>query len=235
MEISPALVDCALRLMFAGSLVLLDKWAIGEFGVSQPVVSCPLIGWLFGDLMTGVFLGCALQLVWVEALPLGADRPLDYQSAGVVGITSFLFAQRAQLLAGSCEELRSQTIFFSLLLAGLATIFGQYTDDRLKAYNAFWYRLGMRARTRAGVTLAHLGALSFAFSRGLLVVGLFLVAMWAALPYLNRLPGFTMQELLIVPLGFGAAGIFRLFVNRQRIPFTLGGAVLGGLLWVLVR
>jgi mannose/fructose/N-acetylgalactosamine-specific phosphotransferase system component IIC len=70
-------------------LLLLDKWAFGEFGLSQPIVSCPLIGLIFGDFTTGLFLGVALQLVWIDALPLGAGKPLDYQSAGVVSITSY--------------------------------------------------------------------------------------------------------------------------------------------------
>jgi mannose/fructose/N-acetylgalactosamine-specific phosphotransferase system component IIC len=37
-----------LLLSILGGIVLLDKQAIGEFGVSQPIVACPLIGFIFG-------------------------------------------------------------------------------------------------------------------------------------------------------------------------------------------
>jgi mannose/fructose/N-acetylgalactosamine-specific phosphotransferase system component IIC len=227
----------ALLLCLAGSLILLDKWALAEFGLSQPIVSCPLIGLVFGDFATGLFLGVALQLVWIEALPLGGDRPLDYQSAGAVGITSYLFAHRLwQLQAPQVwPDVRNRVLFACLVLAALATILGQVTDDRLKRFNSAIYRLGMKARTRSGVIAAHLLALIPAFLRGLIVVAVFLVAMIALRPFVARLPDFRSGELLIFPLSIGIAGLIKLFYRRERIPLFAAGAVLGGVLWALWR
>ena len=232
-----ALLPYSVLLCVAGSLILLDKWALGELGLSQPIVSCPLIGLIFGDFATGLFLGVALQLVWVEALPLGAGKPLDYQSAGIVGITSYFFARKTWLpsVAQDWPDVQNRVLFACILLAALATIFGQFSDDRVKRFNGILYQAGMRARTRWGVTSAHLLALAPSFVRGLIVVGLFLVAMWAVRPYLPRLPSFTRGELLVVPLSIGIAGLVKLFYRRERIPLFLAGAIVSGVIWVFWR
>jgi mannose PTS system EIIC component len=229
-----ALLHYSLLLGLTGSAILLDKWAFAEFGFSQPIVSCPLIGLIFGDFSAGLFLGVALQLVWVEALPLGSTRPLDYQSAGVVGITSYFFARKAWLLsaAGPWAAVQNRVLFACLVLAALATIFGQVSDDRVKRFNDVLYQAGMRAKTRAGVTFAHLLALIPSFLRGVIVVALFLLATWAVRGSLHRLPDFTRAELLVVPLSIGIAGLVKLFYRRKRIPLFLAGAVVSGIIWV---
>jgi len=227
----------AALLSLAGALVLLDKWTFGEFGISQPIVGCPLLGILFGDFGTGMFLGTALQLVWIESLPLGGEKPLDYQSAGVVGITSFFFARR---LLGSEPSLawfglEHKVLFACLILAALATIIGQYADDRLRRVNDGIYTLGSRATRASGVVGAHLLAFLPALLRGALVTGLFLLLTWLVLPVVHRLPDFTRDELLLCPLAIGIAGLVKLFYRRERIPLFAAGVVASGVLWALWR
>ena len=227
----------AALLALAGAAVLLDKWAVAEFGVSQPIVSCPLLGLLFGDPLTGLFLGTALQLVWVDALPLGGDRPPDYQAAGVTGITCYLFARHAWLLrdAAGWPDVRNRVLFACLILAGLATIVGQVADDRVKQFNGILYRKGMAARTPAGVVTMHLLGLVTSYVRGVLVTFLFLLAVFGIGPLLGRLPPFTTGELLFLPLGIGIAGLLKLFYRRERIPLMLAGALASGVLWIFLK
>lgn len=225
----------AALLSLAGAIILLDKWTFGEFGISQPIVSCPLLGILFGDFGTGMFLGTALQLVWIESLPLGGEKPLDYQSAGVVGITSFFLARRF-LLPRSLDAwfaTEHRVLFACLLLAALATIFGQFTDDRLRRVNDGIYALGTRATRPSGAIAAHLLAFLPALLRGMVTTGFFLVFMWLALPLLPHLPDFTREELLLCPLAIGLAGLVKLFYRRERVPLFAAGIVTSGILWVL--
>jgi mannose/fructose/N-acetylgalactosamine-specific phosphotransferase system component IIC len=227
----------ALLLSLVGALILLDKWAFGEFGLSQPIVSCPLIGLIFGDFTAGLWLGTALQLVWVDALPLGAGRPLDYQAGGVAGAVAYFLLRHGctDALTPSWPDLQNRALFCALFLAALGTVFGQFTDDRLKRLNAVFYHLGMKARTAPGVAAAHLLALLASFARGLVVTALFLAAAWAIRPWLARLPTFRPSELLLLPLAIGAAGLIRLFYRRERIPVSFAGAVVSAALWFLLK
>jgi mannose/fructose/N-acetylgalactosamine-specific phosphotransferase system component IIC len=234
-RIAMSLFAYAALLCLAGAVVLLDKWTFGEFGISQPIVSCPLLGILFGDVGTGMFLGTALQLVWIESLPLGGEKPLDYQSAGVVGITSFLLARRAWSGQPSLAwfGLEHRVLFACLILAALGTIVGQYADDRLRRVNDGIYHLGSRATRARGVFGAHLLAFLPALLRGALTTGFFLVLMWLALPLMSRLPDFTRDELLLCPLAIGIAGLVKLFYRRERVPLFAAGMIVSGVLWVL--
>jgi mannose/fructose/N-acetylgalactosamine-specific phosphotransferase system component IIC len=228
-------VAYAALLSLAGAVVLLDKWTFGEFGISQPIVSCPLLGILFGDFGAGMFLGTALQLVWIESLPLGGEKPLDYQSAGVVGITGFLLARRLWLPqpAQAWLAVEHRVLFACLILAALATIVGQFADDRLRRVNDGIYALGDRATRPAGVIAAHLLAFLPAVLRGMLTTGFFLVVMWLALPLVPHLPDFTNGELLLCPLAIGIAGLVKLFYRRERVPLFAAGIIASGILWVL--
>jgi mannose/fructose/N-acetylgalactosamine-specific phosphotransferase system component IIC len=62
-----------------GSGIILDKYAFGEFGISQPIIAGAIIGTLFGDLQTGIFIGAILQLIFLVGLPIGRDIPPDGQ------------------------------------------------------------------------------------------------------------------------------------------------------------
>jgi mannose/fructose/N-acetylgalactosamine-specific phosphotransferase system component IIC len=225
----------ALALSALGGLILLDKWAFGEFGISQPIVSCPLIGLLLGGFNTGLFLGVALQLVWIEALPLGSEKPLDYQAAGVVSAATFFFARRVWLLRSALEwtSVREQAEFTSLLLAVLASIAGRYTDHWVKEVNSGIFRLGMRASHASGVVFTHLLGLVVSFLRGTLLVGAFLALTAIIRPHLARLPHFLPEELMVFPLAIGVAGLIRLFVRRRRIPVVAAGMVVSGILWLI--
>lgn len=225
---------CAALLCLAGALVLLDKWTLGEFGFSQPIVGCPLLGLLFGDGATGLLLGTALQLVWIEALPLGGEKPLDYQSAGIVGATSYLFARRLGIGQdpGQWPTVQGQVLLVCLVLAALATILGQYADGRVRRINDCIYTMGMDARRPSGVFAAQFLAFVPALLRGILVIAFFLLAMRIIMPYLHYLPRLSSGELLLCPLAIGIAGLFKLFYRRRLTPLFAVGVVLSAILWV---
>jgi PTS system mannose-specific IIC component len=60
-----------------GGVIGLDRLAVGQFMVSQPIVAAPLIGGLLGDLPTGVLIGTVLELFWLRGLPVGGHVPKD--------------------------------------------------------------------------------------------------------------------------------------------------------------
>jgi hypothetical protein len=134
--------------------------------------------------------------------------------------------------AANWPELQNRVLFVCLILAALATVFGQFTDGLVKQFNRVHYRLGMRARGYWTVISAHLLALIPSLVRGLVVVGFFLLAMAVTRPRLVNVPDFKRSELLVIPLAIGLAGLVKLFYRRARIPLFAAGAVLSGVLWV---
>ncbi len=67
-------------------LLLLDTTAVLQSLISQPLVSGMLLGWLTGDLYTGMQIGFLLQLLWLGELPVGAARIPEGNFGSLVGI-----------------------------------------------------------------------------------------------------------------------------------------------------
>ncbi|HVZ80812.1 MAG TPA: PTS sugar transporter subunit IIC [bacterium] len=55
----------------------LDQTAFGQFMVSRPIVTGPVVGWLLGRPDIGLELGALIELIWINDLPVGAHLPLD--------------------------------------------------------------------------------------------------------------------------------------------------------------
>jgi PTS system mannose-specific IIC component len=61
----------------AGGVIGLDRTAVGQFMISQPVVAAPLTGWVLGAPTTGIIIGVILELIWVLDMPVGTFVPAD--------------------------------------------------------------------------------------------------------------------------------------------------------------
>jgi PTS system mannose-specific IIC component len=55
-----------------GIVAGLDTTAAFQIMVSQPIVACPLLGWMMGDPVMGWMVGITTQLLWMGKLPVGA-------------------------------------------------------------------------------------------------------------------------------------------------------------------
>src|SRR5512138_278060 len=80
-----------------GGVVGLDRTALGQFMVSQPVVAGPLTGWLLGDAPAGLVIGGALELVWVLDMPIGTFVPADATVAAVAATAIAALSSRVPL------------------------------------------------------------------------------------------------------------------------------------------
>lgn len=212
-------------------VVLLDKWAVGEFGFSQPIVACPLLGWAMGVPEAGLALGAALQLVWVAALPLGKSRPLDYQGAGVGAIVGYKVLVLAVPGAGE-----GKLVFAALVVAVAGGVLGELLDSAHKRLNNRIFEAGVRAATPSGLVGAHLSGVLTSWMRGVVLAALLTGIASAAARLVPVLPAFSRAEVLGVTLAVGLGGAVRMFVNLRRVPlFAAGGAVGAALLMLVSR
>jgi mannose/fructose/N-acetylgalactosamine-specific phosphotransferase system component IIC len=85
------------------AILSLDITTFGQFMVSRPIVVGPLFGYLVGDIKTGLWVGMMVELIWVNAIPMGAAIPQDIMSVAILstlwGLNTFGGQRSAMILA----------------------------------------------------------------------------------------------------------------------------------------
>jgi mannose/fructose/N-acetylgalactosamine-specific phosphotransferase system component IIC len=83
-----------LSISFIGGLLSLDISPWGQIMVSRPIVCGPLIGFLLGDLKTGLIIGVLLELIWINVISVGAAIPPDATIVAVTCTTLIILNER---------------------------------------------------------------------------------------------------------------------------------------------
>lgn len=73
-------------------IIAIVGWLIGSFEawyaypqINTPLVICPIVGAILGDLPTGVVCGATLQLVFLGVMPIGGTLPADAAVGSIIG------------------------------------------------------------------------------------------------------------------------------------------------------
>lgn len=205
-----------------GAVIMFDKFVFGEFGVSQPIIAGTIIGALFGDIQSGIFIGAMLQLIFLVGLPIGRDIPPDGQAAGIVGTGSY-FLLRNTNQPGQALCLAIVLAFVSALVGGAMEILARHRNEKL-------YHLFMRRGKR--LYLYHLFGFIPAFLKNfILVLPFFLLANYLIIP--RQFPQLTRELLTIIGLSVGFANALYLFLKKTTMVYVILGALCGLALLVL--
>lgn len=204
------------------AVILLDKYAVGEFGFSQPIVSGTILGAIFGDISSGIFLGAMLQLIFLGESPFGGDIQPDGQAAGIIGTGSYF------ILASSNSP--EHSLFLAIIFALIGGIIGGILEMYAHIYNEKLYHMFMKKNDLLYV--CHFAGLVTAFLRGLcLLLPIFVLASIITIPH--AFPQLTKELLTIIGLSVGLANGMYLFVKKSTIMY-LGGGVLCGLVLLVL-
>jgi PTS system mannose-specific IIC component len=164
----------------AGALSL-DTTAVFQTMVSQPLVSAAIAGVLVGDVVSGLAVGVALELVWIGSLPVGAAAFPEAAVAAVVGTGLAALSRRAGVPA-------SWAVCGGVLIALATGAVGQRLTSAIRALNV---RLSEGAAVRVaagdprGLRSSVLRAIGFRF---LTSSALAAVALGAGLAVLSVMP-----------------------------------------------
>lgn len=176
-------IPLVLAAALIGGMIGLDRTALGQFMISQPVVAGPLTGWLLGDTTAGLVIGGTLELIWVLDMPIGTFVPADATVAAV--------AATAIAALGSAVPGQLPVIGFSLLLTVAMVPVTMFADHLMRQRNAQIPDLAMTASgrpTEASVTFWHMGGMvafflkPFLLCLALIPAGLVAVFWFKALP-----------------------------------------------------
>ncbi len=207
-----------------GGLIGLDRTALGQFMVSQPVVAGPLTGWVLGEPLTGLVIGGMLELVWVLDMPIGTFVPADSTIAAV--------AATAIAVIGSPGPLRLPVVGFSLLLTTTMAPVTMFVDHLMRQRNA---KLPEFAAAAAGVTegrvaIAHLAGLIAFFLKSFVLCLVLVPAGLLALSWLVKLPDVAHRAMTLfvtlLPL-LGVAAVARKLSIRTLDRYLLIGCGVG--------
>ncbi|MFH1414724.1 MAG: PTS sugar transporter subunit IIC [Elusimicrobiota bacterium] len=69
----------------AGGLFVSDVTAVGQIMISRPIFCAPVLGWLLGDIETGIYIGMIMELIWIAVVPLGNAVPPDPTVVAISG------------------------------------------------------------------------------------------------------------------------------------------------------
>jgi len=206
----------ALLLSLLAAVIILDKYALGEFGISQPIITGAIFGAIFGDLWFGIFLGAMMQLIFLGGLPIGRDIPPDGQVAGIITVVCYFLLRDTNTLGHS---------LFTAAVLGLA---GGIVGGVLEVYAR---RLNEKLYARfihheESLYLCHTAGLLTAFARGLcLFIPLFIFADLFTVPAVA--PQLTKETITIIGVSLGLANSFYLFVKVKTAVYLLIGGVCG--------
>ncbi len=201
-------------LSLLGALILLDKYAIGEFGISQPIIAGAIIGALYGDIKTGIYVGALFQMIFLANLPIGRDVPPDAQAAGIAGCGSyFVFRHMSQL---------EPNLIIVLLIGILAAVYGSFLDILARRINEqAYYRF---LRNKSCLFLCHFSGIVTSFFRGVaLFLPLFTVVSLMQFGIFTY--KFDTELLMILLIALGIANGIYLFFRKKSIYFLIIGSL----------
>ena len=86
-------VDVGLVSLYTG-LLCLDRRAVGQTLISQPIVAIPILGLCFHQLHLALLIGSVVQLFWMSSNLYGANIPQNDTLAAATAAGSFFIALR---------------------------------------------------------------------------------------------------------------------------------------------
>jgi PTS system mannose-specific IIC component len=177
------LVLTVVGIALIGGLIGLDRTAVGQFMISEPIVAAPLTGWMLGDPIAGTIIGVVLELVWVLDMPIGAFVPADATISAV--------SATAIAALGSAGNAPLPVIGFSILLTTAMVPATMRADGIARHWNS---RLADAVMTGPGpdtgrrLAHAHLSGLPVFFMKSFVLYLVFLPLGLAAVSAFNHLP-----------------------------------------------
>jgi len=203
-------------LSLIGAVIILDKYAIGEFGFSQPVIAGTIIGALFGNATQGIFLGGIFQLLFLGGLPIGRDIPPDGQAAGIVCCGSYFLLNKSNPT--------DKALLLACVFGLLASIIGGALEIATRKFNEKLYHQFLR--NEDCLSRCHLAGILTAFARGfILFLPFYILAMVITLPEI--FPSLSQKCLMIIGMGLGLANGINLFMKKENLTYGIMGVLCG--------
>jgi len=221
------------KIALLAGLILLDSTALMQVMISQPLVSCSLIGLAAGEPAVGFNMGIAFQLLFLSDLPIGSYIPKDAPTISMSALAAVL------IFGDSGGSIGYGVMALAAVLAVAADPLFARTSNLVRRTNNHLTgavsSLLSRGHYRRGLFMAQAGLVVF-FLKGFLDVFLFVmvagpVLLWAGSHLPREILAALRWSFALFPL-VGAACFFSRFrissspgsESRPDPPGALAGA-----------
>lgn len=203
------------------TMLVVFEWCLGTNLLSRPIIAGVLVGLVMGDLKTGIIMGATLELAFIGAFTIGAARPPDIVSGGILG-TAFAIStgQGADIALTLAFPIAALFLIIdNLLTIFILPMFAHKADKYAEEGNL------------SGIARMHIigGIVIKSIPRGLLVGFAFYLGSPVMERLLNSIPdfvqtGITIATGILPALGFGL--LLQMTLKKEYVVFLLLGFAL---------
>ncbi|AYV74856.1 PTS sugar transporter subunit IIC [Niallia circulans] len=203
------------------TMLVVFEWTLGTNLLSRPIVTGVLTGLVMGDIKTGIIMGATLELAFIGAFTIGAARPPDTVSGGILG-TAFAIStgQGAEVALALAFPIAALFLIIdNLLTIFILPMFARKADRYAEEGNL------------KGIARMHIlgGIIIKSIPRGILVGIAFYLGSPVMEALLNRVPdfvqtGITIATGILPALGFGL--LLQMILKKEVVVFYLLGFAL---------
>ncbi|MCG8608077.1 PTS sugar transporter subunit IIC [bacterium] len=219
----------------AGGVVYADTHAVGQVGISLPMMAAAFAGAILGNVTLGLTIGILMQLPYLLDVPVGGAK------ISISGVGAFVAAGLAVVLEHSFPA-RPNSVLLAAILSGIAVGWATLPlQDGLWRWNLRLVRKADFAAERGKLT--SIDTLNYVAAGGAFLFGAVVSCGWLLLGlmiwtrFLAWMPqSFDSKLQLLAPvlLGAGLASfIWRLIRARQVLLYPLMGVALGSLFFLV--
>jgi mannose/fructose/N-acetylgalactosamine-specific phosphotransferase system component IIC len=209
---------------FVGGIIAIDTTAAWQIMISQPIVSCTIIGLIFGQPEIGILIGIILELPWLINIPSGGVHGSDGNLGAVVAaaLSSYLLSRNIN----TDNIILITSIIYSL---GISRI-GGFLIDLLRSANlnlAHNADLAAENADLEGITRLNLTGIFYMFVMGFILTGTgFGLGIFILKPIINFIHSdfdraFELAKYGILGLGFGV--VASLFLTKETKWYVIAG------------
>lgn len=224
-----------LLVSFIAGLVAIDTASGWQVMISQPVVSCPFIGLIFGDPELGLMMGILLELPWLINIPLGGVHGSEGNLGAIVATALSVFLKSREVNAENIIIIIS--VMYSLVISRA----GIYLVEYVRRANLVLIHLADRAALQGDLKrITWLNSMGVVYS---FLMGFFLVGIGFAIGViiLKPLVSFVHEEFNFAfgiakygLLGLGVGATATLFITKETKWYAVIPFVAGVLIWVSI-
>lgn len=161
----------------------LDTTIAFQVMISQPIFSCPILGWLLGDPLTGMEIGAMMQLLWLNNIPAGGNK---FPEGNIASMVMCILVIRYMDLALP-NLVFTAAFLISFVTSYVGSVF-TVLDRRLNGYILQWAQSAAHTASLRRLTLLDLMSIaSYWLIMALMTYLTLLYADWA-MPYIVDLP-----------------------------------------------
>jgi len=216
-------------------LVSIDTASGWQVMISQPVVSCPILGLIFGYPELGLLMGILLELPWLINIPMGGVHGSEGNLGAIVAASLGIYLKSHQ--ANTDNIIVIISIMYSLVVSRV----GIYLVDYVRKANLMLIHSADKAAllgdTKRISWLNSIG-LFYSFLMGFFLVG---IGFTLGVIVLKPLAAFVHQEFNFAfglakygLLGLGIGAVATLFITRETKWYAVVPFVTGVLIFVFI-